>query len=173
MLTLQELFSSFTDSAFRFEALPAYLMQDEVSLLEAYQRRDPCPPEPRGEWAEWLLSLREWSENGKCVRRVRMLPANPTTYVKCELDWGYPVNVKAGENIRIIGETEVLKLAAQIPRDFWLFDSKAVAILKYSEKGEWLGAEILESGVKPYIRLAESLWRISEPLHSSADSRFR
>ncbi len=158
MPTIEQLFSSFT-RAFRFEALSAYKIKEEAPIFEGYLKGVLSPSVPEGGWAGWLSSIKQWKANGKSVQRLRMLPTKFSPYVNCELEWAYPFNFSAGEEILVIPEDEVRKLSSKIPPDFWMFDAKYVAILKYSDQGEWQSTEILEVGADSYVALSASLLR--------------
>ena len=161
MLTIEQLFDSFKTEAFRFEALPAYRISEteELSVFESFMNGE-LKPKPAD--AGWITCLQQWRNAGKRIQRVRMVPAKFSPYVNFELDWAYPYNLAAGEEIRVIPETDVRNISAQIPPDFWLFDSKYVAIFEYSNEGEWLGAKILENKIDPYIKLAADFRRLSK-----------
>jgi hypothetical protein len=156
MLNIEELFDSFRKEAFRFEALPAYRISEteELSVFESFTNGE---LNSRPADAGWLKCLKQWKGDGKKIQRIRMIPAKYTPYVDFELSWAYPFNLDAGEEILVIPEAEVRKLASEIPPDFWLFDSKYVAVFEYSPQGEWLGANILESGIDSYLQLASKL----------------
>lgn len=166
MPTLEQLFSSFDRTAFRCEGLSQYKVNDlgETILLEAYERGDQVRPEPTGEWGEWIAMLKAWKMEGKSVQRLRIIPSKPTVYVNCEIDWAFPVNEMAGEEILLISEDDVRRMLGQIPPDFWLFDSKNVAVLDYSPEGEWIGARVLNGKVEEYRRVCKTLLPGATPL---------
>lgn len=156
MPTIEQLFDSFKVEAFRFEALPAYRITEteEQSVFESFTSGELNPrPADKG----WISCLNQWSKDHKKIQRVRMIPEKFNPYINFELDWAYPFNIAAGEEILVIPESEVRKFSPQIPPDFWIFDSKYVAVFEYSNEGEWLRAKILEKEIDSYLKLATSL----------------
>jgi hypothetical protein len=134
---LAEYFSNFTSSAFRLETLDTYLVDSEADYFERFLAGGDLPDD----WKEnpWVRGI---TEGGRKLQRVHVLSSPLTEYLKFELGWGYPGNVKDGEDIRILDTADTD--APELPdHDFWLFDEKIVLRMHYTDNGEFLGAEEL------------------------------
>lgn len=137
---LARLFSSFQHSAFRMETLPAYQIEGEAQSLALWRAGEPEP-----EWRkdrEWLALVRHNIAAGKFMQRVRVVRRPLSDYVRFELDWGYPANVKAGEDIRVweLGPGDELPYVPEPDRgyDFWCFDGVTVVRLEYDDEGRFI-----------------------------------
>jgi hypothetical protein len=138
---LGQLFTTFRHSAFRLETLTAYAIEEEAESLRAWRAGEPRPAwyEDR----EWCRLVADATAAGKFMQRVRVVRRPLSDYIRLELDWGYPQNVEAGEDIRI------LELAGddQLPSvpdpdrgyDFWCFDAVTVVRLEYDGAGRFVG----------------------------------
>lgn len=112
-------FETFSWSAFRLEQ------------LQHYEGTGPAP-----EWAALVKANRRW---GKTHQRVHVVTEPLTSAMLEELTEGYPGNVAAGEDIRII--PTVGEWPAGVPHaDFWLFDSSRLYQMHYEPDGTWAGA---------------------------------
>ncbi|MGW9210144.1 DUF6879 family protein [Embleya sp. NPDC055664] len=73
------------------------------------------------------------------MSRVHVLKSPLTDYFWFELGWGYPGNIAAGEDIRILDVAE--KVVSDLPgHDFWIFDDSRVYRMHYTDGGQFLGA---------------------------------
>jgi hypothetical protein len=137
---LARLFSSFSHSAFRLETLPAYLIEGEAESLALWRAGEPEPAWRKDR--EWLALVRHNIGAGKSMQRVRVVRRPLSDYVRFELDWGYPANVKAGEDIRILelGPADELPYVPEPDRgyDFWCFDGLTVVRLEYDGAGRFI-----------------------------------
>lgn len=160
---LDSLFDKFQRSAFRLEGLPEY---DAPSLREEY--RSYCEGAFLSEEknSSWVARIRGWADSGKTVTRLRILPEPLTTYVKYELDWGYLYNAVAGEQIHLISEGFASSLVGEIPNDFWMFDNKRIADMRYNEDYLLLGTFLREDEeeVRKLAGIAETLLAKATPL---------
>ncbi|WP_086822331.1 DUF6879 family protein [Allokutzneria sp. NRRL B-24872] len=134
------LFTSFTRTAWRWEAQPTYTMPAEQSGLARFLAGEPEPPDHN---ADWHQAIRAWTATGKNIARVRAVTPPLTDYQRYQLAWGIPGNVRAGEDVRVLDlsvHPEVL-----VPqRDFWLLDSTTVVHLDFDDDGRLLGRELVE-----------------------------
>jgi hypothetical protein len=77
------------------------------------------------------------------MHRVRVVRRPLSEYVRFELDWGYPQNVEAGEDIRILelGRDDQLPAIPEPERgyDYWCFDAVTVVRLEYDGTGRFVG----------------------------------
>jgi hypothetical protein len=137
---LGQLFASFRHSAFRLETLPAYAVDEETESFRAWKERQPAPP-----WQldrDWCRLVAEATAAGKRMHRVRVVRRPLSEYVRFELDWGYPQNIEAGEDIRILelGSADELPSVPDPDRgyDFWCFDETTVVRLEYDGAGRFI-----------------------------------
>jgi len=74
-----------------------------------------------------------------------MVESPLTDYQRFQCAWGYPANVEAGEDIRILDHRPDGLLAV----DFWLFDDEIAVVLEYDEEGRFLVPVVAET-LQPY-----------------------
>jgi hypothetical protein len=150
---LGRLFTSFRHSAFRLETLPAYLIDSEAESLQLWRAGQPEP-----EWRkdrDWLALVRQNVAAGKSMQRVRVVRRPLSDYVRFEMDWGYPQNVDAGEDIWILelGPDDELPWIpdADVRCDFWLFDAVTVVRLDYDTEGRFIRPVDVSADEVPFI----------------------
>jgi hypothetical protein len=134
------LFEHFERSAFRLEARDQYAVEDEQQDLAAFLNGQQSPPRtPR--YNSWLGLVARATASGRTVERVRIAARPLTDYTRFEFA-AYPENIAAGEKVRVV-ERGSLQGAdrAWADKDFWIFDDKTVALLRYDEEGRFLRAE--------------------------------
>jgi hypothetical protein len=145
-----QLFDAFTDFAFRLETLPSYSSPEDNEAIKRF-RATGTMSEPAD--SSWVAFVRASVATGKRIRRLRLISAVPTEYENFELQ-AYRFNMGAGEDIRVAHRPE----GAQ-SKDFWLFDDQWIAYIRYSDVGEFLGADVEElvsqGEVGKWIRLFE------------------
>jgi hypothetical protein len=155
---LGRLFHRCTSSAFRLECLPAYDVTEDAER-DAYRRwlaGEQLPP-PQRAWPELVASA---VAAGKRMQRVRVI-RQMTDYIRFEMQWGYPANVTAGEDIRILDlgpEGEALPTQ----HDFWLFDDAIAVRLDYGSDGRFVGP-IEVSDATTYRRTRDLVLRRAVP----------
>lgn len=151
-----QLFRDFQTTAFRLEVRTSYGIPEED---EPY-RRFLAGEDPGLDWFEpWLNLMREETSKGKRVERVRVIDEPPSDYLRFEL-WGTPHNLAAGEDIRYIERDLAVNFG--LPRyDFWLFDSRAVAILRFGENDRFLGVTLSEhpGDIQCHTQWRDAAWR--------------
>ena len=95
---------------------------------------------------------------GKRFERVRILDAPATTGQRYLLD-NARRNRAAGEDIRTLtrDQAEELRLPHE---DFWIFDSRVVALLNFDEADEMTGVELITNPVDVlrYCQAREAAW---------------
>jgi hypothetical protein len=127
------LFDGFRHTAFRLETLQTY--EDEPEPLRCFLAGEPRPPMPGKE--RWVARISAARASGKAMSRAHLVREPLTDYMLYELQWSYPPNVEAGEDVWIVPEP------ARLPaRDFWLFDSRDLLWLNYDADGRMTGAEL-------------------------------
>lgn len=138
---LAALFRDFRYTVFRLETLPTYSIEGEAESLALWRAGQPEPA-----WRNdrpWLTTVRQAVAAGKFMHRVRTVRHPLSEYIRFELDWGYPANVDAGEDIRILELSRDDELPwipdPEAGYDFWLFDDVTVVRMDYDHEGRFLG----------------------------------
>lgn len=130
-------FATFTSSAFRLETLATYRVAEEAEYFDRFLSGGEFPDQWRDN--PWV---RDITENGRRLHRVRVLTTPLSDYLRFQLAWGYPGNVEDGEEITVLDLSE-----SPVPglpdHDFWLFDETTVLKMHYTGNGEFFGAELL------------------------------
>lgn len=130
---------TFQHSAFRLETLPWYRVPQESGMLERYLSGAPMPADYN---ADWHAKIQAWGADGKFLQRVRVVRPPLTDYQRRQFDWGYPGNLKAGEDTRVLDGAVADELG--LPDwDYWFFDDEVVHRMIYAEDGTYLGGETL------------------------------
>jgi hypothetical protein len=150
---LGALFSTFKRSAFRLETLSVYSV-DEDDEREAFRLFLGGKPQPS--WSRdrgWPKFVSSACAAGKIMQRVRVLSFPLTDYLRFELSCGYPANVAAGEDIRI------LPIVGDVPpgivdHDYWLFDDEIVVRMEYDEAGRFVRPVAVDDQAS-YLRCRE------------------
>lgn len=155
---LGKLFESFRYSAFRLECLPFYDVteDDEAEALWHFRHGRPEPP-----WKKdrlWLQTVRAARQRGAQMQRVRMVESPLTDYQRFQCAWGYPANVDAGEDIRILEHRPDGLLTV----DFWLFDDEIAVVLEYDNEGRFLVPVVAET-LQPYRQARDLALRRAVP----------
>lgn len=156
----------FTRTAWRLELLPAYAVGTDGG---DFQRWLDGAPEPM--WSRknmYLDALREDAAAGRSNARVKVMSAQPTDYERYACEWGYALNVKAGEDVRIL-DLAVCPLPGLLDgiQDFWLLDSTHVLVMHYDEHGRFEGGSVAEPGtVGRYQRARAGAVAASQPFQS-------
>lgn len=134
---LEQLFATFKATAWRWEARTTYNEPYEEAPLQLW--RDGKPDD--FEWiADWLGDIRAATRDGRQFQRVRVYSEPPTEYLRWQARIT-PLNIEAGEDIRVLTEVQARELA--LPGDdFWLFDDTRVARMYFGESG-FTGAELI------------------------------
>ncbi|REE99104.1 DUF6879 family protein [Thermomonospora umbrina] len=158
-------FDSFKNSAFRLETRPVYTMPGEREPFSRFLAGEPCPPTHNEVWRERLTNYRA---TGRTVGRVRLVRRPFTDYIRYQFAWAYPLNVQAGEDIRILDITDRGDL--DLPdQDFWAFDvmsdHPSIVRLTYRPDGTQIGRELLDNpDTEMFIRYRDTALRDAVPL---------
>jgi hypothetical protein len=136
------LFRYFTDTAFRLEVQPVYAVTEERESLEEFLAGEPRPVTEFAFYAQWLDRIREVTAQGRRVERVRVLEEPPTDYQRWEM-WSGQYNIAAGETIRYITRSRAVEIGLPVGDDWWLFDSRHLALMRFGDDGEPQGGEII------------------------------
>ena len=140
MTALDESFETFAHEAFRFEAMPHYVSAGESRAIDDFLNGR--APQSVAEHSAWLDLVRESTSPERRVRRVRIVDDPLTDYQRFQLDWAYPQNAEAGEEIRTVPRA-VVRALLTAPSDFWLFDEQWGLDMVYDYRGHFLYAQEL------------------------------
>ena len=153
-------FRDFERSAFRLELHPVYAMPGEADELRRFQAGEQPPADYH---YGWLDTVAEAKENGKTVRRVRVVRRPVTDYIQYEFAWGFTYNVEAGEDIRVLDLTD--QPGPDLPsHDYWLFDDTILVKMLYRPDGTQIGRELVaEPDLDAYMKWQEAAWQAAVP----------
>jgi hypothetical protein len=155
------MFASFRRTAFRLETLPAYSVAEEQEAFTAWREGKAPPAWLRNR--KWLSMVADATAAGKSMQRVRVVRRPLSDYIRFELEWGYPSNIGAGEDIRIL---ELRDDVAELPdHDFWLFDDAVAVRMDYDDEGRFL-RPVEVSDAEPYRRGRDIALRRAVPLEN-------
>lgn len=123
-------------TAWRLETRRAYASDRQDPDFQAFlaTRSSPCDPnEP------WFVNIKAQTGAGKRVGRVRIADNPPTTEQLFLLDYARH-NATVGEDIRYLWREDAAALPAE---DFWIFDSRIVALLHFDDEDNMLDIELI------------------------------
>jgi Family of unknown function (DUF6879) len=129
---------SFQHTAYRLETRPVYRDESEREPFAAWLAGGPAQPDQ-----DWLQFVRDATGTGKVMRRVHVIEEPRTSYLDFELEL-YRFSVEAGESVGIIPVTGGTWPAGLPHADYWLFDSRILAMMIYSVSGRPEQAVLVE-----------------------------
>ncbi|MFI8873988.1 DUF6879 family protein [Streptomyces sp. NPDC055243] len=122
------LFETFEHTAWHLETRSGYASDREDLDFGAFLRTGKVT------WdldSTWNQNIRGQVDQGKRVGRVRVLDDPPTDGQRFLLAYG-AVNVAAGEDVGCLWRSEAQRIGP-LEEDFWIFDSRLVAILHFDD----------------------------------------
>lgn len=149
-------FEKFKKTAFRVEMQPVYDISIEQKNFTGFKNGYPLDPKDN---IEWIESIKNWVQDGKEIKRVRVIDEQLSLYEKYEFIC-YHKNDAVGEKINVISRQEYNRIADKdLHGDFWIFDDEFVAKLIYEKDGKFLKLDIIEEKdlVKRYSKLFRNL----------------
>lgn len=103
---------------------------------------------------DWLSMIRAATAQGKRFRRVRVVSVPLSEYNR----FGYALarhNNAAGEDIRYIIRNDAQTVG--LPNhDYWLFDSRTLALMHFDDDDRFTGAQILDDAA---VIVQHNYWR--------------
>lgn len=146
IITLAEfdgLFTQFEHTAWRLETRRRYASDEGTDTYRQFLRGGPV--DWTGVDAEWCQERREQTALGKLFGRVRIIDEPPTPGQLYLLD-NARRNSAVGEDIRSLtrSNAERLRLPAE---DFWIFDSRLVALLNFGDDDQLVNVELITEPV--------------------------
>ncbi|MEU3227264.1 DUF6879 family protein [Streptomyces sp. NPDC006976] len=132
------LFETFMHTAWRLETRRGYASDREDPDFQAFLASGSSPCDP-GE--SWFVNIRAQTEAGKKVGRVRVADNPPTIEQLFLLDYARH-NAAVGEDIRYLWRKDADR-AALPADDFWIFDSRLVAVLHFDDADNITDIELI------------------------------
>lgn len=149
------MFETFEHTAWRLETRRAYRSDEETETYRRFMRGEDAGYDLDD---PWCASRREQTALGKRFERVRIVDDPPTPGQLYLLD-GARRNSAVGEDIRNLrrNEAERLRLPAE---DFWIFDSRVVALLHFDDADRITEIELITDPVEVvrYCQARDAAW---------------
>ncbi|MGW1280083.1 DUF6879 family protein [Streptomyces tsukubensis] len=139
----RRLFETFKHTAWRLETRRGYASDREDPDFQAFLATgsSPCDPDE-----PWFVNIKAQTEAGKTVGRVRVADSPPTIEQRFLLDYARH-NAAVGEDIRYLWRADADR--AELPaEDFWLFDSRLVALLHFDDADNLATIELITEPAK-------------------------
>ncbi|MFF4283063.1 DUF6879 family protein [Streptomyces kronopolitis] len=138
-----ELFKTFGHSAWRLESRRGYASDRESETYREFIETGTVAWEPDDDWCR---NMRAQTAAGKRVGRVRIIDSPPTTGQLYLLD-NAKRNSATGEDMRNLWRADAERL--ELPtEDFWIFDSRFIALLHFDEEDTLLHVELITDPAK-------------------------
>lgn len=139
-------------SIFRLELLQSYNDPGEAEALRRFQVGELPDPADADWWTRLVNDVRVW---GGTVQRVHVVAEPLSDYLKFELAVYAAINAPAGEDVRILPAEMAAGL--DLPgHDYWLFDSRALLVLRYDSDHRLATAELVSD---PAAVVRHCYWR--------------
>jgi len=136
------LFANFKHTAYRLEILQVYDVSYEIEPYRAFLAGQPRPRDASK--SAWTAMLKASAAAGKIMQRVHVVNEPLTDYLRYELEWSYPPNVEAGEDVRILPACDVPDDGPPTLgniNDHWLFDSSDLWVMQYDYQGRFVSIQ--------------------------------
>jgi len=133
-MNINKPFETFEKTAFRLEALPTYIVENEKQAVETFKTTGQLIKNDASRWADIV------ADNvgmGKSMKRLRLLSDELTVYEQYELQ-AYP-GIQHGEDIRVNARSSYAK---EYLYDFWFFDDAYIAQMQYEPDGTFMHMDI-------------------------------
>ncbi|MBW8735945.1 MAG: hypothetical protein JF621_02015 [Streptomyces turgidiscabies] len=133
------LFTQFEHTAWRLETRRRYASDEATDTYAQFIRGESVNWDETD--SEWCANRREQTALGKRIERVRIVDNPPTAGQLYLLD-NARRNSAVGERITSLWRAEADRF--NLPsEDFWLFDSRMVALLKFDNADNLVGVELI------------------------------
>ncbi|WP_151480048.1 DUF6879 family protein [Streptomyces albicerus] len=136
--TFRRLFKTFKHTVWRLETRRGYASDRQDPDFHAFLATGSSPFDPN---EPWFVNIRAQTGVGKQVGRVRVADNPPTTEQLFLLDYARH-NATVGEDIRYLWREDADR-AALPAEDFWIFDSRLVALLHFDDEDNMLDIEMI------------------------------
>ncbi|WP_159844977.1 DUF6879 family protein [Nocardia sp. CY41] len=155
-----DLFRQAKRSAFHLEVRDTYAVPSESEPLRRFLAGEPRLNDDEF-WDSWGSLVRETTDRGVTVSRVRVVTVPLTDYQRWLLSETGD-NVAAGEDIRYLPRHR----AGDVPQDdFWLFDDEVVGFNLVDAGGNPAGGAVTtDPGIASHCqRVKERVWSLATP----------
>lgn len=159
------LFRTFEHSAWHLETRRGYASDREDPGFEEFLSTGEAPSDLDSDWCQ---NIRQQTAAGKQVGRVRVVDNPPTDGQRFLLSYAR-VNAATGEDPRNLWREDADR--AHLPaEDFWLFDSRLVAILRFDDQDVFHDVEIVTepADVLRYCQVRDAAVHSSIPYNEFA-----
>ncbi|SFK52966.1 hypothetical protein SAMN05421835_12380 [Amycolatopsis sacchari] len=127
---------------------------DAPREAESFRKFLAGEPDDLAWYQGWLDMVREATTAGRRFSRVRVVSLPLSDYNRFGF-WASQFTIEAGDDIRYL--TRERAEAADLPdHDYWLFDSRLLALMRFTDADEFLGAEIVDD---PAVIVQHNYWR--------------
>lgn len=137
------MFEDFEHTAFRLEVRSSYAPAYEQESLRKFLAGEPDDLE----WMQgWLQMVRQAAAAGRRFHRVRVVDIPMSDYNRFSHVLAQHNN-DAGEDIRYLERSRAQ--AAGLPEyDYWLFDSRQLALMRFGDDDRFLGTEVIDDAAE-------------------------
>jgi hypothetical protein len=132
----RRLFETFKHTAWRLETRRGYASDRQDPDFQAFLATGSSPCDFSD---PWFVTIKTQTEAGRTVGRVRVADKPMTTEQRFLLDYARH-NAAVGEDIRYLWRQDAAGLPAE---DFWIFDSRLVALLHFDDADNLLNIEVI------------------------------
>ncbi|MEU1496036.1 DUF6879 family protein [Streptomyces sp. NPDC005732] len=155
-----ELFRTFAHSAWHLETRRGYASDREDEGFAEFQRFGQAPMDLD---SDWCTNIREQTDSGKYVGRVRLVDDPPTEGQLFLLDYAR-TNAATGEDVRNAWRQDALR-AHVLEEDFWVFDSRLVVVLHFDDQDVLGDLEVITepAAVLGYCQTRDAAVHIAQP----------
>ncbi|MFJ3906178.1 DUF6879 family protein [Streptomyces sp. NPDC090025] len=160
-----QLFFDFEYSAWHLETRSRYASDEEDEGYATFVETGAAPMDLD---SDWCRNISAQTATGKYVGRVRVVDSPPSegqrfllSYARC--------NAATGEDVRAVWRAEAD--AALLPaEDFWVFDSRLVAVLRFDDHDVFHDVEIITepSEVLRHVQIRDAAVAVSVPYDAFA-----
>ncbi|MEU9448661.1 DUF6879 family protein [Streptomyces sp. NPDC048277] len=163
----EHLFTTFTHTAWRLEGRRRYGWHERQPEYRAFTEGSHV------HWdidAPWCRNRRAQTAQGKRFQRVRIIDEPHTECQLYLLLQNTPRNAATGEDIRFL--TRAGSGTRGLPdEDFWIFDTAAVAVLRFDDEDEVTGTELITAPVEVlrYAQARDAAWHHAVSQERMAD----
>lgn len=146
-------------SAWRLAALDVYVVPEEAAAIDTWERTGTAVSVDDG----WLPIVAAARRRGTTVGRVQVFSRPLTRYAQWLLAV-YPLNVAAGEDVRIAYRDVHPDGLAELRGDFWIFDDARVARMSYDHRGRFIVAWDETAYLDDYRQIRDRALAVAQPI---------
>ncbi|MES4901780.1 MULTISPECIES: DUF6879 family protein [unclassified Streptomyces] len=155
-----KLFETFEHTAWRLETRRRFASDESAPDYQEFVDTGQMPLEL---YHPFFATIHEQTQQGKRVERVRIVD-DPPTIGQRYLLYSATRNNDMGEDIRNLwrADADRLRLPAE---DFWIFDSRLVALLNFDDDDNLVDVELITEpvAVNRYVQVRDAAWHYAVP----------